>query len=370
MVLLFGVIALLAGIACLAIGISSGGPLVIGLSIFIIVIGIILTVSAIKPSHAASKEEAISREDRLRMFYEECAENHVVDLSKEKDRQRAALIAEKHALPPEEIQRLFLEEKQITEQAQETERRAEQEKMEADLFSELTEFSMFYGREKKIQMLTKLRDEAAEQIEGYQRASSNVYALSQQQTMDWALPGGIASGLAGGAAGLATALEIQAKNQAIEENNRRNLESATPLLNMFMSQELDLRGQINQLEQEIDQVKLKLVAEDSPEDCLKQLKLTDTKKEITQTGAMIVTATVKAAKPVFIFGDTPAVIDGTIDANILCSGEQVGIAQMVLPIDGVDEKEVEIKGICLSCADESKEYTIEFSADNLWAMEK
>lgn len=78
-------------------------------------------------------------------------------------------------------------------------------------------------------------------------------------------------------------------------------------------------------------------------------------------------ATLKA--PFYIFDDVPAVIDGTVIAQIWDGKTCIGKAELVLPCYGISEKR-KLEGWCLFAGKPGKQYSVSFTATNLWAMEQ
>ena len=139
---------------------------------------------------------------------------------------------------------------------------------------------------------------------------------------------------------------------------------------------------------------------------MKLLSFSDTELDISDTGAAYVTTEV-SAKPVTIFGNIPAYIDGSVIAEI-CDGDNVvGRAAMVFPLYGTDSRliigtkfgeyaryarcfngleitsynfvggkeldphKTELIGMCPGCCtDPKKKYTVRFAPGDLWAMER
>ena len=192
---------------------------------------------------------------------------------------------------------------------------------------------------------------------------------SQQKEHDWALHGGIASGIAGPAAGLAVAADIQAENERIRAENAINAELLAPIIQNSKDAIKQYRKYVKALEKEIEEAKIKLVSTDDAETCLSKISFSNTEVEVSETGTCTVTTSAKLASPMFIYDNVEATIDGTIIANIYDEKTLIGSALLVLPKFGV-EQETELRGMCLYCGTEGKTYTVEFTATNLWAIEK
>ena len=199
-------------------------------------------------------------------------------------------------------------------------------------------------------------------------ASALIHA-SQQKEIDWATHGGIASGIAGPAAGLAVAADIQAKNAQIRAQNEANRQAFAPIVLTSYDGAAKHDKRAQQLLEEIEETKTKLVSDDDAWTCLKHLSFSDTMVEVSETGTCTVTTTAKQKTPMIIFGDVKAVIDGTVIAKIYDGDALVGLAKLVLPKYGVKDS-TKLKGMCLYCGKPGKEYTVDFTSTNLWAMER
>lgn len=71
----------------------------------------------------------------------------------------------------------------------------------------------------------------------------------------------------------------------------------------------------------------------------------------------------------YIFEKVPAVVDGTISADLYQEGVKVGSALLVLPMMGIGSTTT-IEGICLNGAKPNVPYEVKYTAYRLWAMEK
>ena len=73
-----------------------------------------------------------------------------------------------------------------------------------------------------IAILTDQRAAYTKKADNLRKGMDIVLSDSQQEEIDWATLGGIASGIAGGAAGVAVAMDAQIKNAEIRAQNRKN----------------------------------------------------------------------------------------------------------------------------------------------------
>ena len=130
----------------------------------------------------------------------------------------------------------------------------------------------------------------------------------------------------------------------------------------------DHRCAARQLDKMIDEAKAKLVADDSASECFARIMFSDTKISVAKTGTCTVTTSARV-NPFVIFGDVPAVVDGTVIADIYENDNLIGTAEMVLPVYGAGEN-TPLIGMALSCGQVDGRYTVKFRYKNLWAMEK
>lgn len=65
------------------------------------------------------------------------------------------------------------------------------------------------------------------------------------------------------------------------------------------------------------------------------------------------------------------VIDGAVIAEIYDGEKMIGKANIPLPTYGIGENSTaQLTGMCLSCGKPDKNYTVKFTAGNLWIMDK
>lgn len=349
---------------------------------------------------AELKDEQRSRQDKERKarqsefggttldrFFVECVLAKCNIFSLEKEVARAKLLADKYGLKyPEGIEALYESGLEAHEAISEKMYSAHLAKLrieEKEEYDNLYRYASFYGRDKKIAILTDKLNELRKKASLLSEKGSDINKLfnslmlsSQQKEGDWATMGGIANGLAGPAAGLATAMDIQARNAQIRAQNDatlRELASLNLAISQSRSREQEkLVGQINTIVQEIQQVKEKLISDNPSEEVFKKLTITNPTVEVSETGAFKVNATITTQEKLYIFNDVPAFADGTIIAHVFENGEEIGTATMVIPENGVVYKKqpTPIVGMSLSGAHKYKRRTVTFSPGNLWLMEK
>ena len=325
------------------------------------------------------KEDIGLRTKKIVDLVAEKLKDYKPDLT-EKEIQKATLIAQKLNLQFTNISALYAE-------AQQRKGKIEQREMEESInsekneeqkrYNELIKYANYSGREKRIAMLADMQKKYAEAAKTLRDGASAVWSASQlkEKEGDWATMGGIASAIAGPAAGMATALDSQAKtaqeNAQIREQNRINHEAFAPVIAMSYKEAAQNERMAKSYAESLESAKTKLVANDSTEECFARLIFDGTTIDVSRTGTCTVMTSV-CASPFKIFDDVPAVIDGTIIAQIYDNNKLIGKAKMVLPIYGIQGKKNKVKltGMALFCGSAGTSYRIEFVPEKLWAMEQ
>ena len=311
-----------------------------------------------------------SKKELYEKFYKECEKENIKNIHNSFQAQKAILIAKKLNMKEKEytdivslyekVQKDILDEKQQT--------LLKQQRQE---FDALNKYSDIYGRDKRIKMLTDLRNTYEQQSQLLHRAACGIVDASQQKEIDWALHGGIASGLAGGAAGIATAIDKQLKNAQIREQNEANLKAVSHSVLNYEDASMVYSKKARDMQSLIDEAKVKVVSDIPSTEVMKYLSFSNTSVNISETKSFTVTTTVKTNSPVEIMGEK-AVVDGTVIATMYQNGNKVGSAVLVFPVLGVYSK-AQLKGMCIFAATimPNEPYDIKFEAStNLWIMEK
>ena len=338
----------------------------VGIALILLTIPIIYAVFGLRKDGTA-----LAIDNQKIAFYNECIAVGITGCNSEKEVQRATLIAQKHNLKFADITVLYAEAKRLAETDMQNKQLAEEEAVrnhERSLCKEYTRYAELRGREKRIAMLT---DEQKGALETAKRISAGMDAAigaTQQKEHDWATHGGIASGIAGPVAGAVVALDVQAKNARIREQNKANVRAMAPVVLESMKESGYYRKKAKELEAEIESAKTKLVADLDTAACFDMLTFYDEQVSVSATGTCTVTARTKLKAPLKIFEDVDAVIDGTILARIYEGDTLIETATMVIPVHGVASGAY-LKGMCLFCCEAEKEYTVKFTAGDLWAME-
>ncbi len=335
-------------------------------------------------------------------FYQECKRRGIKNLSSPENKQRAELIYKEvykiYSVNSATVEKAFLKgEKAYTELKEKEEKEEvlkkeqnEREQMERlktrekEIYNDYIKYAEFYGREKRIAILKDLQKVCQSKIEEKKKAEKNLrdldialYSASQRKENDWATMGGIASGIAGPAAGLAVAMEAQAENAKIREENKINGEKMIGMIAQHGSIYSALNGNIQELEaqakalsRDIDDAKYKLVSDESAEEVFNYVKIKATNVKISETGAFIIKATASAEEnKIKVFDKTEGVIDGTIAADLYQENKLVGTALLVLPFEGL-KSSCKFEGMGLQGAKQNVPHKIKFRPYKLWIMEK
>lgn len=341
-------------------------------------VGVVLTFLSAKKA-SAQKKEAITEElleiggTNLDMFFVECVLSSCNNFRLEKNVARAKLLADKYSLSYlDGIQALYEKGLKAHESISGkiiSEKLADLREKEQEEYNQLIRYSSFYGKDKKIAMLTDRMNELRSKASSLDKGAKMLMRSTQQRERDWAIWGGIADGLAGPAAGIATAIDIQTQNAQIRAQNEVNMRATMPAYMSVTSNASQNRTNANAIEKEIQLMKEKLISDISSEEVFAMLRVISPTVEVSETGAFKVTATVETLKKLFIFDDVPAVADGTLVAHVFEDDKEIGTVTMVLPVNGVSGK-TGLIGMALSGAHQDKKQTVTFTKGRLWLMEK
>ena len=310
----------------------------------------------------------------LDRFFVECVLSNCNDFTQEKNIAKAKLLAEKYNLNYSSgIENLYKEafsaHEKVSGKILENKLavKCQEEKEE---YAQSIKYAEYYGKDKTIAMLTDKMQELRSRANSQNQYANMLMRSGQQQERDWATWCGIANGIAGAGAGISTALDIQAQNAQIRAQNEANMRAAMPAYMAVTGNASSNRKNADAIQKQIELLKEKLIAETPAAEVMEQLKVTNPTIEVSDTGAYKVTATVQAEKPLCIFGDVPAIADGTLLGHVLDENDkEIGTVKMVLPVNGVSDK-VGILGIGLSGAERGKNYSITFSEYKLWLLEE
>ncbi|MGI6031019.1 MAG: hypothetical protein ACOX7F_05910 [Eubacteriales bacterium] len=351
------------------------------------------------------------QEAKARAFYDECVQfglTKTKELTPDK-RQRMELLAKKHDIPfssLKDLQKIIARFQPIVEDEQ---RRAQEAKIrklkeqEAAEYKTLTLYASLHGRDKP----QTIFHDVSQSHYAFARGTS--YMPTRKES-DGAIMAGMAAGIGGPIPALMSLSSTAQYNEEVRAHNE-----AVNTMNMLHAQgvaaAMELGAKYHKMELA---VATKLVEDGTPEQWMEYLSFENTELKVTETGTVIVT-TEMFAKPVTIFGDTPAYLDGSVIANIYDGEKRIGQAIMVFPaygtnswVDyctyageaegfthrfksrylvkydyctGVFERVLNNKpnkeakpstsliGMCPFCGKPDKTYTVQFTPGDLWAIE-
>ena len=316
--------------------------------------------------------------DKNMKFYEKCVSQGVTSISNEYNEQKALKIAEVMKIQDanlEMLKEMFETGKTMCET--DAKNASEASAMNAinvrriAELNELAECMKYYGYsgiEKRKAMLKDLAAEAKKEASDAEMRGQMVSRTMLQKEHDWATHGGIASGIAGPAAGVATALDIQAKNAAIREQNAKMMPYVAYVTSAYANDAQGYRAQYEKYTQDLKATNTKLVSSDSKEKVMENLCIEDAKYEVTSTGAVRVSATFSMNPEYRIFDSMKPTIDGCVAARLMKGKTCVGSAYFVFPVEGMIGKR-SLSAICTKTTDPKAKYELKFEADNLWSME-
>lgn len=317
--------------------------------------------------------------DKNMKFYNECKNNSIHDLDSEYNMQKAIKIAEKQNVKDfnEEILREMYEKgKTMTEtDAANASAVSKENLLKNKRIEELNELAKdmkyygYHGMEKRKQMLRDLMAEADKKRKDAEMMSQMASRTMLQKEHDWATHGGIASGIAGPAAGVATALDIQAKNAAIREQNAKMMPYVAMVTSSYANTASGYQQEYNKYASDLQATNTKLISTDTKETVFENIVIKNVKHHVSNTGAVRVVANFSINENYRIFNSMKPTIDGCVRAKLMKDGECAGSAYIVFPIEGIITP-VTLSAICTKTTDPNASYTIEFEADDVWAMEK
>ena len=325
-------------------------------------------------------------------FYAECQKYGIADWSDTAapdKHQRVELLAQKHKISYgswEELGQIFAQRKSLYETITRQKHDATLsalKKSEQERFQRLTFYSMLHGTEEPV---TMMKDKA----DAYRADAKGVSFLPTRKESDGAILAGLSYGMGGPVPAMMSLSSTARNNADIRQYNQR--------INDFNA--LAAQGQMAALQladswdKQREKISVKLIGDLTPEEVLKNLTFSNTKVTVSQSGTVTVTTEVTASSNLRIFGKTPAYADGSVVAQIYDGKQNIGQAVLVFPVYGSDstyldrshkedrlsftcgvyrkrEKETTpLEGMCLFCGVPGKTYTVQFTAGDLWAMER
>ena len=354
---------------CIAISL---GFTVLGYIFWAVTVAIVLLpigVLIYGPIYRRKKEAEV----RPLKFYEECLRQNITELSSSASIEKAKLIARQLGCAEHDLQQLFSKGKSMKDAIQQEKEDSEVQYKRWQLEQkerESKKYANYFGREKRIAMLDELLSRELEIAREYKDQSAALTKAVTQKEQDWATKGGIAAGLAGGAAGLAVAMDAQRNNENIRARNAANLRTIAPLTLSLSGRESSALERAERYRKEIRETETKLVAELPANELIKALEFGKPTVDISETGAFTVEVEVSKPEALHIYDTVPAVIDGTLAANVYQNEKYVGTVLLVLPCYGIDKHRQTLQGICLSRANKDLTCRVEFEPYKLWAIEQ
>ena len=218
-------------------------------------------------------------------------------------------------------------------------------------------------------MLRALMKEADKKRKDAEMMANMASRTMLQKEHDWATHGGIASGIAGPAAGVATALDIQAKNAKIREQNAQMMPYVAMVTSNYSNTAAGYREEYNRYASDLRATNTKLVASDSKEEVMKHIVIDNPNYNVSKTGAVTVTAKFSIDPNYRIFNTTKPTIDGYMACRLMKNGTCVGSAYFVFPVEGIITP-ITLTAVCTKTTDPKASYELVFEADDVWAMEK
>ena len=334
-------------------------------------------------NNKVSTNAKIGEKEAKKLFYNECENNKIDNIDTEINKQRAIAIAKNLGIKYGDITEYFIackslidkENKKQQDEHQKYKMKSLKEK-ESDFLFQSTRFAKYIGRDKRIAMLLDSRAKIEEKLNkaiAHRNALYDGYKFTQTKEKDWAIAGGIASGIAGPAAGIATAMDIQAQNAQIREQNAQNRDmyniSTMGAKAKVGDEVVAIHNELKEFDKNFEKEKIKLVSDPTKEEVFKKLTFDKTEVSISQTGAFKVKTLVSGCK-FTIFDKLPAVVDGTIVATLYQNNIKVGDALLVLPEKGISTRARKTEGICICNADKNIPYEIKFAPYHLWEIEE
>lgn len=317
--------------------------------------------------------------DKNMKFYNECKSVGIKELNSEYNMQKATLVAQKMNIKDINdalLKQMFEKgESMVTSDAKAAAEASSDNALNAKRVQELNELAenlKFYGLngiEKRKEMLRALMRKADKNRKEAEMMASMASRTMLQKEHDWATHGGIASGIAGPAAGIATALDIQAKNAVIREQNAKMMPYVAMVSSSYSNTASGYREEYNRYAADLRACNTKLVSTDSKEEVMKNIIIKDAKYTVSTTGAVTVEATFNIDPNYRIFESTKPTIDGCVACRLMQGNECKGSAYFVFPVEGIINN-TKLKAICTKTVEPGAEYTLVFEPDAVWAMEK
>ena len=251
--------------------------------------------------------------------------------------------------------------------------KAIKEKIEQNQVKESVEKDLAYSKG-----FEKIYKSNTEDIERQQRTANNLRTIGylmeksvyQEEKVDWAVQGGIASGIAGTGAGIIAAASAMKKNAEIEEKNKAAREWGHQQNLSFQNMaDRVSKNNIPLLSMDTIQKTYEIITSWSPDTLFSYLKFDDPTINVDQETKSI-TVSVSWHQQ-----DRSICIDGAIRAKIYDIYKKcVGCAHLALPTEGTKNFKGSLSGICATPSQttidiiDSSTYTVELEPIDLWEL--
>lgn len=323
-------------------------------------------------------------------FYLDCKEKGFDSLRSEADKQRILLLGQgnkdlveifggKLDGHQEEAYRLG---KECALDKAATNRKAEEEKRKIDVNAAAMErqISAQHGRNKRYFFFQNAINSLEAEIQAANQAGSTAIQLEammnlsmQQKEKDYGTMGGIAAGITGSTAfGAAVAADKMRENAEIRRRNEEIRKANHSAVSSDFDASIRRVGVAKEkqriVQMEADKVKLHLTQNRPTEELMGSLSFAQPEITFISGGSMLVRVNVAAKNTYKIAGEVPAVIDGSLIAEVFDGTDKVGEAYLNFPRDGV-ETTATLTGHCLNVKP-GGDYTVIILPATLWLVEK
>ena len=307
-------------------------------------------------------------------FYRACVTEGISDISKESGKQRLFLYAKREGIQGTNSQLIdaYLLGMDVATGSDKAERIRKQRQEEAEIKEKNRQYLNERGRNKRIRIC---RDKIAEQERiinacELERSGKAAGASSlMQKEKSWGTAGGIASGIAGPAAGIVAAASTQQQNMQIREYNQAVAGLAFMMDKQLADREYDAKKEKERWEEKLKKVETALVEMLDECELMKYLDISVKKQSLSETGAGRVCLSISYKKPLLIYEDAEAVVDGSIKVLLKDGEKTVGEGLLVFPFEGaggVSWTDV----VCEPKETIPESFTVSFMPNVLWAIEK
>lgn len=322
-------------------------------------------------------KKAIDKRNLPYVFYSECLSNGILDIKDSLQRQKAILIAQKNGCKFNDIEvyynkakKFYISKNQSDAQLKEKAAYEEMRSKEIQAANGLTKYSSYYGRDKRVAILTDEYQYCAAKAKSNKRMAANAPNVLLEKEKDWATHAGIANGLAGGAAAVCVAAEIEQENAQIRERNQSRMPMVSRAQSNLRQSAESYEDKSKYLWKQLERAKIALVESGSEKALFEGLKIVTKKVSISETGAVYVDSEITNSKA-YKIGEFEAVVDGVINAKIYQKNKMIGNSLLTLPTFGIKyNQKIQLEGISLINAEKGVPCEIVYEPHRLWIIEK